>query len=225
MKHSGGAKTANTGAWARRAKAFALISSTDPAELRKALTLFEPTNQPVAAGQEGKALENPEDLQVLARVLDAQRTPQHCQRAIEILESLVRKNFANLDDRFLLARLYEVSGDWLQAREEYHELILRTENSRDMETLNHRLVYINQFASSLLRHRQFGRRTGADRAQELSRQAQADPTRRAGTPSFSKWSSNKAQNRLDKADGLIQAFANRPGLTPVILASPGGAGR
>ena len=71
-------------------------------------------------------------------MLAAQKTTQHRKRAIEILESLIDKNLANAEDRFLLARLYEVSGDWPKARETYRDLNLRTKNPRDLETLNRR---------------------------------------------------------------------------------------
>ena len=60
---------------------------------------------------------------VLARVLNAQKTPEHRKRAIEIMSSLVGKNPNNSEDRLLLAQLYEVAGDWPKAREQYDELI------------------------------------------------------------------------------------------------------
>ena len=86
------------------------------------------------AGQEGKILErknlaDPEDLRVLARVLDLQRTLVHRKRAIEILETLADKNLATSEDRFSVARLYEAIGEWQKAREKYRELNLRTRNS------------------------------------------------------------------------------------------------
>ena len=102
--------------------------------------------------QETAAFEDPEDLRVLARVLDAQRTVADRKRAIEILESLIGKNMANSDDRFLLARLYEVNGDWPRARVAYRELNLRTKSSRDLETLNRRPLFLGQFVNSLLRN-------------------------------------------------------------------------
>ena len=182
MKQGAGAKTAGTVAWARRTRASMLASDADPQEVRKALSLFEPAGQPAASGQEGKTLEDPEDLRILARVLDCRRTPQHRKRAIEILESLTDKNLANSEDRFLLARLYEISGDWPKAREKYRELNLRTKNPRDMETLNRRPSYLAQFAESLLRHRRPGDEQELTEAQEACRRAQAASARRAGHP-------------------------------------------
>ena len=48
-----------------------------------------------------------------------QKTVVHRKRAIEILESLTDQNLATSEDRFLLARLYEVIGDWPKARQKY----------------------------------------------------------------------------------------------------------
>ena len=90
------------------------------------------------SAQGATAFEDPEDMRVLARVLDAQKTIEGGKRAIEILESLISKNLANAEDRFLLAHLYEISGDWPKARVAYRELNLRTKNTRDMEILNRR---------------------------------------------------------------------------------------
>ena len=45
---------------------------------------------------------DPEDLRVLARVLEMQKTLVHRKRAIEILESLTDKNLATSEDRFVL---------------------------------------------------------------------------------------------------------------------------
>ena len=131
-KQDGGAKNAETAAWANRTLALVLASGTDRTQVSKALTLFEPDGQPVPAGQEGKKHRgDPEDLRVLARVLDMQKTVVHRKRAIEILESLTDQNLATSEDRFLLARLYEVIGDWPKARQKYDELNLRTRNLRD----------------------------------------------------------------------------------------------
>ena len=154
--HAGGAKNAETKAWADRVLALVLANGTDRAQASKALAIFEPDGKLVPAGQEGKILErknlaDPEDLRVLARVLDLQRTLVHRKRAIEILESLADKNLATSEDRFTVAQLYEAIGEWQKAREKYRELNLRTRNLRDMETFNRRPLYIAQFAHNLLR--------------------------------------------------------------------------
>ena len=122
-------RTPKRATWANRALALILANGTDRTQLSKALTLFEPDGQPVRAGQEGKILEHnnladPEDLRVLAQVLDMQKTLVHRKRAIEILETLANKNLATSEDRFFIARLYETIGDWPKAREKYRELNL-----------------------------------------------------------------------------------------------------
>ena len=121
LKRGSNPQSAETVAWARRTLALTLASSTDPQRVRDALSILEPAGQTATGDQGAKALEDPEDLRVLARVLDAQKTIQHRKRAIEVLESLVDKNLANAEDRFLLARLHEISGDWPKAREAYRD--------------------------------------------------------------------------------------------------------
>ena len=137
-KQRSGVKNTEAVAWVNRYLALILANGTDRAKLSRALTLFEPDGQPVRAGQEGKTLEHnsatdPEDLRVLARVLDMQKTLVHRKRAIEILETLANKNLATFEDRFAIAQLYEAIGDWPKAREKYRELNLRTKTLRDME--------------------------------------------------------------------------------------------
>ena len=109
--------------------------------------------KPLRLAKRAKALTDPEDLRILARVLDAQRNADQLKRAIQILESLIDKNTANNEDRFLLGRLYEKSGDWSKAQDEYRGLNFRTKNARDLESLNRRPVYLAQMAESLLRNR------------------------------------------------------------------------
>ena len=136
--------------------------------LTDAMAFFEPNGKPAVAGQEGKALTDPADRRVLARLLFRQTTPVHRKRAIEILESLAGENLANSNDRFDLARLYDVTGDWPKARLEYHELDLKTRNSKDTETLTRRPVYLRQYAASLLHHRNHDDKDDLKAAQALA---------------------------------------------------------
>ena len=200
-------------AWARRTLALTYASGqTD--QLRKALVLFEPNGQAAPPGREGKALDDPEDLRVLARVLDAQRTRLSMARAIEILESLIDKSLANNEDRFLLARLYDKSGDWSKAREQYRELNLRTKNSRDLETLNRRPFYLAQFADALLRNRH-------DVEDLTEVQGLIDDLKQLQPESLPGLALQvelyRAQNQADEAAKLIEKHAARPNLTPAAL--------
>ena len=170
LKQGAGAKTTDIVAWANRTRASIAASDPDYQQVRKALSYFEPPGQPAARGQEGKTLKDPEDLRVLAQVLNLQKTPEHRKRAIEILESLTGKKPADSEDQFLLAQLYEISHDWPKAREKYRELNLQTKNPRDLETLNRRPSYLSQFAGSLIRHRRPGEKQELTEAQELIRE-------------------------------------------------------
>jgi tetratricopeptide (TPR) repeat protein len=216
-KQNGGAKSAETAAWANRTLALVMASGTDRAQLSKALTFFEPDGQPVPAGQEGKKRRgDPDDLRVLTRVLDLQKTVVHRKRAIEILESLIDQNLATSEDRFVLARLCEVIGDWPRARQKYDELNLRTRNLRDIETLNRRPIYLAQFAHSLLQHHKAGDEQDLKDAQELVDALRQLQPNELGTLVL-QVEIHRISKEIDKATDLIQMFANRPNVTPQAL--------
>ena len=162
------------------------------------------------------AFEDPEDMRALARVLDAQKTVEGRKRAIEILESLIAKNLANGDDRFLLARLYEISGDWPRARVAYRELNLRTKNSRDMEILNRRPAYLGQFVNSLLRNHNAKDDQDLVEAEELVDELKQLQPNQLNTLIL-EVEVARARNQLDKAVELIQTSAARSGLAPLAL--------
>ena len=69
LKRDAGANSDQIRAWARRTKALILASSTDPQRVRSALAVLEPPGQAALAGDGQKALEDPDDLRVLAQVL------------------------------------------------------------------------------------------------------------------------------------------------------------
>ena len=166
-KQEGGAKNAETAAWANRALALILASGPDQTQASKALSLFEPGRESVPAGQEGKLVDDPDDLRALVRVLDMQKTDEHRRRAAEILENLTIRNLATPEDRFSLARLYEILGDWTKAQQKYQELILKTRNLKNMETLARRPVYLAQFSRSLLQHSKSDDEQNLNEAQAL----------------------------------------------------------
>jgi tetratricopeptide (TPR) repeat protein len=221
-KESSGSKNAETTAWAKRALALVLANGADRERLSKALAIFEPNGEPVPAGQEGKILErknllDPDDLRVLARVLDLQRTLVHRKRAIEILESLAAKNLATNEDRFSAARLYGAIGDWQKAREKYGELNLRSRNVRDMETLNRRPAYLGQAITNLLEHCKPGDKEVLAEAQDyVDELKQLQPA--AFVTTALQVEIHRLRNEVDQAVELIQAFAARPNLPPDTLA-------
>src|SRR5262249_17387519 len=131
---------------------LALVQSAAPdrRERQKALALFE------SPGQPGEAVKDPEDLRVLARVLEAQQTAEHRKRAIEILESLVSQGRAEPEDRIRLAQLEESAGEWPKAREQFRALIRQNENPRDAQTIRRRPRDLLLFAEALIRNRRPG---------------------------------------------------------------------
>jgi tetratricopeptide (TPR) repeat protein len=222
-RQGGGARNGETTAWANRALALVLANGTDRTQLSKALAIFEPDGKPVPAGQEGKILErknlgDPEDLRVLARVLDLQRTAVHRKRAIEILETLADKNLATSEDRFTVARLYETIGEWQKAREKYRELNLRTRNLRDMETFNRRPLYIAQFANNLLQHCKADDKQDLAEAQELVDELKQLQPAAIGTLVL-QVEIYRIRNEVDQAVESIQAFVSNPNLAPEALAA------
>ena len=226
-------------AWARRMLALTLIGKGDPEQSRTALALFEPTGQTGAAT---KAPETPEDQRVLARVLEAQKTPEYRKRAIEILNSLVGKNPDSFEDRLLLAQLNDYAGDWLTARQQYEELIKRTENREDPESRARRATGLDQFIKGLIRRGQAGESQELVKAQELvdklkrlqpdelnplvlevainrvQSQIENEVALKPDRSQVEKAAALKrAKNHLEKATAIIRAFADRPSLTPTML--------
>ncbi len=204
-------KNSDIAVWARRMLALSLASGTDSKRLKEALALIEPRNQ---AGQAGtKSIEDPADLRILVQVLAAQKTPEHRQRAIKILQSLVAQSLATGDDRLQLAQLMDTDGNWPGARAVYHELIAQTDNVRDLQILNRRPIYLLQFATALLRHHRAGDDQDLAEVQDVIgklKKLQPD-TLEVLALEVERY---RLQNQLDKVDELLQSFAKRPDLTP-----------
>jgi tetratricopeptide (TPR) repeat protein len=200
-------------AWAKRVYAYALVSAPTKERIQKALDLIEPAAQPRLVSETS----DPDDLRALARILDIKGSPESRKRATEILRALVTRNLAELDDRFLLARLEEVGGDWESAREQYRELILRSERVRDIDSLNKRVMYLSQFVTSLLGHR---KDDGGDNLSEARvifeklNQAQPDSL---GTLLVA-IEIDRAVNQNESAAERIRAWVNRPNPSARVLA-------
>jgi tetratricopeptide (TPR) repeat protein len=206
-KRGTGPNNAEMVAWATRTLALIGASSTDPKRVRDALSLF---------GPDGHAAVDPDDLRVLARVLEAQKTVGDRKRAIGILQSLVDKKLANVEDHFLLARLYEISGDWLKARERYRALDAGAKTSRDLETLNRRPLYLAKFATDLLRHRQAGGEQEVNEAQDVVNELKLLQPDALGTLLL-QVDVDLARNQIDKAVAEIRACADQPNVDPLAL--------
>jgi tetratricopeptide (TPR) repeat protein len=207
LKQSPGAKRKDIVAWANRIRALMAASDPNPQEVRKALSYFE-----------GKTDKDPEDLRALVQVLNAQRTPEHRKRAIEILESLTAKKPANSEDQFLLAQLYELGHDWPKARATYDELSLQLKNPRDLESLSRRPFYLGAFAEGLLQHHRLGETQELAKAQRLIDEIQKlQPD--APSTLILQVELDWANNRLESAAKRIEDYAARPQPTPQVLGT------
>jgi tetratricopeptide (TPR) repeat protein len=198
--------------WARRKYALALVTGGARDRVQKAVALFEPAGQP----PRDPATADPDDLRVLARVLEVQGSPENHKRAMETLEALVKRNVADPDDRYMLARLQELGGDWEQSREQYRELILRTDRPRDLETLNRRPVYLTQFASSLLAHRKTDGSEAIEEARQMLeklRQIQPDGLNTLMVA----LEIDRAREQNETGAERIRAWVDRPNVNPRIL--------
>ena len=146
-----------------------------------------------------------------------QKTVVQRKRAIEILETLADQNLATSEDRFLLAHLYEVIGDWPKAREKYESWNLRTRNLRDMETtINRRPIYLAEFSNSLLQHYKPGDEQDLTEAQELVDAIKQLQPNVLGTLVL-QVELHRVRNEIDQATELIQVFADRPNSLPQVL--------
>ena len=119
-------------AFARRGLAVCLADRNDYARFKEALALLEQNAK--------KAVDLDEDRRALATVL-AVRPSRH-REAIQILEELAARQRLLAADRFLLARLFHVTRDWMKARSQMLSL-LTTEGSNP--------TYLAFYVDALLR--------------------------------------------------------------------------
>lgn len=199
LKQNSG-KSSDFAVWATRMLALTRAAGADPTRLKEALSLDDPA-----------------DLRLLVQVLEAQRTPEHRQRAIQVLQSLVDKNVATDEDRFLLARLTAASGDWPAARKFYRDLIVRTDKGRGLETFSRRPAYLFQFASDLLEHCRAEKDHRAGNKEDLVEAENViGKLRKLQPDSFDvlalEVEGYKLQDQVDRAVELIAGFANRSSL-------------
>jgi len=99
--------------WGRRQLALVCVQTLTPARLQEAIRLIH-RNLLVQP-------DHPEDHRVKAAILAAQ--PQTREQAIHLLQQTIAQAPVGAQERFLLARLYESSGDWPKAREQFLELL------------------------------------------------------------------------------------------------------
>ena len=127
--------------WARRMLAVLLTLQGDYRQAREALAMLAPDS-----GLPGKASgDDPvQDKRTKAMILAMRPNRQERKEAIRILEGLLERRTATPDDQFLLAQLYETTGDWPKARKRLLALIGLPEG--------HQAAYLSHFARSMLGH-------------------------------------------------------------------------
>jgi tetratricopeptide (TPR) repeat protein len=98
--------------WARQLLANLLSESRDPERVRQALRILDIDRADgLDLVSNTSANISVEDLRTRARVLVRQNTPQDQLRARIILEDLLSRGMADLDDCFLLASLHDLDGN------------------------------------------------------------------------------------------------------------------
>ncbi len=129
-------------AWAKRILSIVLASQRDYQSSQKALaqlSLLDEQNDPGAFQDESA-----EDLRTKAIVLAAQPVSHQRRRAISILERLIERQPTS-DDQFLLAQLYEGTGDWPKAKQRFAGLLAADSDKPQ---------YLASYALALLRHQE-----------------------------------------------------------------------
>ena len=209
-------KSPDLAAWAKRGLAQ-VYTVANPPRTAEALALFE---GPVRKG----GVTDPDDLRILSMVHEAQGTPEGRRQAIGDLESLIGRESAAPEDRRRLALLLDAVGEWPRAREQFRQLILRTEGARDTETLRLRPLYLALFVEALARHHQPG--DDSDLAEARQMVAKLGPLQDGAMgPVLLEAQIDKAAGQLDAATARIRDYAGRPGLTTADRFAPGDPGR
>jgi cellulose synthase operon protein C len=201
--------------WARRTLALSYVVRSelqrDYPQALKALAVFNP-----AGGPDAKPVEKPEDLQVLARVYEAQKIPSYRKKAVEILEKLNNDRVATAEDQFLLARLYAANGEWDKARSEYRRLLEESGTASAPQELNRRVTILVQYAMQLIpRIKSDEDRQAAEEAQGLIDQLKAIQPDAFNVLSL-QCRLDKAQGRIDEVVAKLKTVAERPGLSPAL---------
>lgn len=188
-------------AWARRnlAQVYAVANPPRVAEAQALLA--------------GKAGTDADDLRVLSLVHEAQGTPEGRKQAINDLDALVGRKSATPGDRLRLARLLE-AVDWTRARDQFRELILRTDDARDYETVVRRPLYLASSVEALLRNHKAGDDSELTEARQWVEKLKATPGN-AMAALILEVQIDKAANQVGAAQDRMRAFAVRPGVTTV----------
>jgi Tfp pilus assembly protein PilF len=110
-------------AWARRQLALVLAMGSDYRRYGEALNLVGLTLATDGTVSETAPAASDDDRRIRARVLSVRPQKPARLQAIALLEDLGQRQALTVDDRFLLARLYEADGAWPKARERFRDLL------------------------------------------------------------------------------------------------------
>ena len=199
--------------WARRTLALSYVVRSelqrDYPQAIKALAIFNPSG-----GSDSKPIETPEDLRVVARIYEAQKTPSYRKKAVEILEKLNNDRVSTAEDQFLLARIYAANGEWSKAQSEYRRLLEESKAIDTPQKLNSRVAILVQYAAQLIPQIKSAEdRQAAEEAQGLIDQLKAIQPDAFNVLSLQA-RLDKTQGRIDEAVAKLKTVAERPGLSP-----------
>jgi tetratricopeptide (TPR) repeat protein len=199
-------------AWARRALALLLSGANDLKSFREALALVG-----LSLGPDGKLPrdikpdENTETERTRARVLAAQPQRHFRERAVEMLEGLAVNGALSQDDAYVLALLYDSTGQWPKARERLLELVSDLYMRRSARP--QAAQYIAQYVQGLIRNKELGEaQLWLDRLDRLNKQSEQPGVGQAVVELKARML--EAQDQRDKALDLLREFARRPGAAP-----------
>jgi tetratricopeptide (TPR) repeat protein len=120
------AKAPEDARWAKRILALALsLEGKEQLSLKALAMLDTPDDQGI-----GSSESNIDDLRAKAVVYAAQRNRDRRREAIRILESIVRQETPGIEDRILLAELYQADGNWTKARDQYRAALIEDRNNQ-----------------------------------------------------------------------------------------------
>ncbi len=114
-------KSPDDQAWARRLLAIVLVSSGDEQKSLEAMKLMDIADEGAAyQPQDGEPVD---ELRAKAKVLSVRKNRTARRAAIRILVHITERDSQTPDDRYLLAQLYEVEGDWSKAHKQILSLL------------------------------------------------------------------------------------------------------
>jgi cellulose synthase operon protein C len=133
-----GDKDADNVRWARRTKALILAAKGDYKNFAAAVKLVDQNADP-----NGNL--NAEDLLLKINVLAKRGDRTSRNQAITLLTKLKEKRQLSASEQYNLARLYDLGGNWTEARREMLEVVSRSGNTENVD-------HLAAYATMLIRH-------------------------------------------------------------------------